>query len=307
MSRMLRYQPVEWSVHFVTLRCIQGRYLLRPDDRVNALIVGILERAAKQAECRLHGVVVLSNHLHLVVSSRTATELANYMEYVGGNIAREIGKHHDWPGKFWDRRYAAALCLEDAAQVDRLAYLMSNSVKEGLVKHARRWPGLHCYEALCEGKKLRGKWVDRTALYRARLKWREGDPKPTERDHTETCTLTLHPLPCWADLTPDSYAAQVRDLYDETIKKVQPAEGVKPRGRKRLLRTDPHKRPAGTDRTPAPRCHTGSKERRREFLAAYREFARAFRAALAALRDGLKERDFPLGCVLPGGLRLAPT
>ena len=144
-------------------------------------------------------------------------------------------------------------------------------------------------------------------LYRARLKWCEGSPEPTEREHTEACTLTLYPLPCWADLTPECYAARVRDLYDETIENLPSGENEKVMGPKRVLRTEPHTRPGRTDRSPAPRCHTSDKKRRLEFLAAYREFARAFRAALAELRDGLTERDFPLGCVLPGGLRVAPT
>ncbi len=307
MSRPLRYQPEQWSTLFVTLRCMQGRYLLRPDDTVNALVVGVLERAAERTDCHLHAVVVLSNHLHLLVSSRTATELANYMEYVGGNIAREIGKHHDWQGKFWDRRYVSTVCLDEAAEVDRLAYLLSNSVKEALVKHARRWPGIHCYEALCEGKKLRGKWIDRTALYRARLKCRDGAAKPTEREHTEACTLTLHPIPCWADLEADDYAARVRELYDATIERVRPGADVKVFGRKRVRRMAAHTRPDSIDRSPAPRCHTSDRERRQAFREAYRQFARAFRAALADVRDGLGERDFPLGCVLPGGLRVAPT
>ena len=307
MSRMLRYQPDEWSTHFVTVRCMQSRYLLRPDDTVNALVVGVLERAAERTGCRLHGVVVLANHAHLLVSSRAASDLSDYMEYFAGNVAREIGKHHRWREKFWGRRYASGLCLDDEAQVDRLAYLLVNSVKERLVSHSRYWPGVHCYTALCEGKTLRGKWVDRTGLYEARRKHRDGERQPSERDHSTNCTLTLHKLPCWEHLADATYAARVRELYDETVRRVRPDSDSPALGVKAVMRVCPHDSPARSDHSPAPRCHTTDRALYRVFMDAYREFASAYRTALAELRGGLGEGHFPDGAVLPGGLRAAPT
>ena len=45
---------------------------------------------------------------------------------------------------------------------------MANGPTEGLVRHARHWPGLHTYGAACLGQKVRGIWVDRTAQGKAR-------------------------------------------------------------------------------------------------------------------------------------------
>ncbi len=42
MPHPLRYQPDEWGVSFVTMRCIQSRLLLRPSERLNELIVGVI-------------------------------------------------------------------------------------------------------------------------------------------------------------------------------------------------------------------------------------------------------------------------
>ena len=52
MSRPIRYQPEEWSVFFVTGRCIHSRFLLRPSQRVNALIVAVLARALERFEVK---------------------------------------------------------------------------------------------------------------------------------------------------------------------------------------------------------------------------------------------------------------
>ena len=64
MSRSIRYQPEEWSVFFVTGRCIHSRFLLRPSQRVNALIVGVLARALERFDVTLFGMCFLSNHYH---------------------------------------------------------------------------------------------------------------------------------------------------------------------------------------------------------------------------------------------------
>ena len=61
MSRPIRYQPEEWSVFFVTGRCIHSRFLLRPSQRVKALIVGVLARALERFEVKLFGMCFLGN------------------------------------------------------------------------------------------------------------------------------------------------------------------------------------------------------------------------------------------------------
>ncbi|HSJ74704.1 MAG TPA: hypothetical protein VK899_00705, partial [Gemmatimonadales bacterium] len=51
---------------------------------------------------------------------------------------------------------------EEAAQVDRLIYVLSNGVKEGLVARVEEWPGVHSAHALLTGEPLEGIWYDRT-------------------------------------------------------------------------------------------------------------------------------------------------
>ncbi len=303
MARMLRYQPDEWMVHFVTVRCLQGRYLLRPSARVRSLMVGILERAAERTGCKLHAAVALSGHVHLLVSSRTAAHLADYMQFVNGNVAREIGELHRWRGKFWHRRYNSALCLDEAAQVDRLAYTLAHGPKENLVRSARAWPGLHTFAATCEGRKLHGVWVDRTALFDA---LRRGDDIK-ESDFSTPCTLTLHKLPCWKHLDDNTYAAEARRIYTERVAEYRPDHEAPVLGVKALRRQNPHDAPERSDHSPAPLCHTASQLTRDEFRNRYYEFVGAYRDALAKLRRCMKQFEIPTAGVPPGGLRPVPT
>ena len=236
MSRPIRYQPEEWSVFFVTGRCIHSRFLLRPSQRVNALIVGVLARALERFEVKLFGMCFLSNHYHLLLSSKDAGSLASFMQYVGSNIAREVGRQHQWKEKFWSRRYYASVVLDEAAQEDRMRYILSNSVKEGLVKRVRYWPGVHCYRHLVEGTKLHGIWIDRTAKYMS--------PHLSERDLTTQYILKLAKLPCHEHLTDLQYRTVIRELANEALAEC----GVPKTSRtEALLAMDPHTKPEKTE------------------------------------------------------------
>ena len=274
MSRPLRYQPEEWSTFFVTARCIHSRFLLRPSPRVNKLIIGVLARAVERFDIKLYGLCFLSNHYHLLLSSRNAASLAAFMQYIGSNIAREIGREHEWREKFWSRRYYSSIVLDEAAAEERMRYILANSVKEGLVKHPRYWPGVHCYRHLAEGTALHGVWVDRTKLY--------NQPHLNERDAIQYHTLKLHRLPGYESDSETEYRHLIRDLTDEAIDESMPETRVG--GAKRILAVDPHSLPQESDKSAAPLCHSTCHERRAEFICAFKSFVdgykQAFRNAL---------------------------
>lgn len=289
MPRPLRYQPKPNTVFFVTARCIHSRFLLRPSQRVNGLIVGVLARAVERFDVQLHAMCFLSNHYHLLLSSKDAATLASFMQYVGSNIAREVGRQHKWREKFWSRRYYASAVLDEAAQEDRMRYILANSVKEGLVKHPRYWPGVHCYRHLVEGTQLHGIWIDRTAKYLM--------PHMSERELTTNYTLKLAKLPCYQHLSDFEYRGVIRGLTNEALAECDVSKI--PVGQKRILAMDPQTRPKKTDKSPAPLCHSGCPKKKREFKAAFREFISDYKAAYQALLKENLTAVFPDGAIPP--------
>jgi len=103
------------------VRTVHSRFLLLPSTWVNATVLGIFGRAQARYGVDLNGVVVLSNHLHLLLCVESVRQLAGFMRFVNSNLARKIGKHYGWRQKFFGRRYRAIqVSDEEAAQVDRL-------------------------------------------------------------------------------------------------------------------------------------------------------------------------------------------
>lgn len=296
MGRHLRFFP-EGALVEITCRTVQGRLLLRPSPQLNALALGVLGRAQSRSDMVIHSFVVLSNHLHLILSPESPRQLAAFMQFFAGNLAREVGLLHDWRGGIWSRRYQAIVVSnEESAQVERLLYILRHGVKEHLVSRPQDWPGAHSVDALLEGRTLEGIWIDRT---RERRRHRDSAPLDP-RAWTSREIVVLSQLPCWQHLSAEDYRARIADLVTEVE-----AEGARlrsevgpPLGRDRVLRQSPHERPKSSKHSPAPLVHAASREVRLAFLAAYRTFVAAYRRAADAFRAGFRlvcfpERSFP--------------
>jgi hypothetical protein len=98
----------------------------------------------------------------------------------------------DWPDGIWSSRYRAiVVSQEEAAQIERLRYVLSNGCKEGLVGRPQDWPGVHAVRALVADEAVEGYWFSRTQEYAARR--RGEDFNRLQYATRETVTLT--PLP----------------------------------------------------------------------------------------------------------------
>jgi REP element-mobilizing transposase RayT len=302
MARKQRYIPPSPSptLVFVTCRTIQGRYLFRPGPALNDLFLGILGRVQKRYQMRLCATCVLSNHFHLLLIVKDGQQLASFMRDLKSKLAREVNRLTGWRGTVFDRRYDSAVVTEEeGAQIERLLYLLSNSVKEGLVEQPQDWPGVHCVNALLEGEPLIGHWFNRSREYAARNQRQDFERL---RYATEEAVV-FSPLPCWAHLPPEVYKARIRTLVDTVVAEAalersrtgRPVEGVES-----IVARDPQYRPAKLARSPAPLVHAATKVARKAFYEMYSWFVAAFRSAAEKLKQGDREARFPAGSFPPG-------
>jgi putative transposase len=296
MGRPLRFVPPGSMVE-VTVRTVHGRLLLRPSRRLNELVNGVIGRAQRKYGMKIHALAVLSNHAHALLTPDSPQQLAAFMDFLAGNLAREVGKLHDWRDKFWARRYRSIVVShEEEAQVGRLAYLLGNGVKEGLVARPQDWPGVHCAAALLAGIPLEGTWFDRTAEYKARRRGQE--LAKAEVSHTESIVFT--PLPCWAALEAESYRRRIAALVERIVEEGRRERAGRPvLGRRAVLQQDPHDRPLHCDRSPAPAIHAATREIRLMLRVAYWQFVASFREAAHRLRRGDRLVRFPAGAFPP--------
>jgi hypothetical protein len=188
--------------------------------------------------------------------------MSAFMAYLNRNLSIEIGKLHDWRGPMWERRYHHSIVDNDPAiQIERLRYLLSQGVKEGLVFTPADWPGVHCAQALVDGLPLHGLWIDRTAIWVSKNRREPFDPDK----HTRETTVRFQPLPCWRHLSPEAQRRRVRELVAEIERQAaneHRRNGTQPIGVRAILSQDPHHRPRKAKWSPAPRIMAATREAR---------------------------------------------
>ena len=169
MARKLRFIPDPPTLVSITGRTVQGRFLFKPGPAFNDRLLGILGRAQRRHNLTLIAISVLSNHFHILAVPESARQLAAFMRDFKSKLAREVNRLTGWSGPVFERRYEMTVVTdEDRAQIERLEYVLAQSVKEGLVERVSQWPGVHSAAALIDGTPLVGHWFDRTREYAAR-------------------------------------------------------------------------------------------------------------------------------------------
>ena len=248
----------------------------------------------------MHAVWFLSNHYTLLATFPDVAVMSAFMNFVNGNLAKELGRLYGWKEKFWSRRYRAIELVDPGRGPARLKYLLSQGSKEGLVARPCDWPGVSSLRTLLEGVPLLGVWFDRTTEYRARRRKMEFEP----RDFARVIPIPHTPLPCWSDLSEEDHRARVREIVDQIEEEAKARNAAlrrKPLGAAVILRQNPHDHPANFVKTPAPLVHASTRDRFLEYCRRYYEFVIAFREAADRLKAGIFEalREFPDGCFPP--------
>ena len=281
-------------------RCIQGRHLLKPSPRLNAIIIGALAKAREKYPVEIYSGAFLSSHFHIFLQAPTVKIQSRFMAYFTRKLSVETGILYDWQVSTFPNRYhAAEVSQEPEAQIQRLVYHLKNGPKEGLVSSPLDWPGVNFVEALITGEPLKGIWIDRSGYYRASQR----DEDVTLDDFTEHLELPIAPLPCWVHLDPtsrrDQILAIIRDIEEETAAR-HAENGTTPLGAQAILDGDPHYYPAKLKKSPQPYFHAFRKKVREGMREALLLLVAAYNEAAERLRAGDRDVVFPENTFPPG-------
>jgi REP element-mobilizing transposase RayT len=281
----------------ITSRTQHGRFLMRPSKVVNDLVLGVLGRAQAKYDVALHAFTFQSNHNHILATMRTAKQMARFMGFLNGNLAKELGRLYGWREKFWGRRYhSASVNFTEEDQIRRFRYILENGCKEGLVASPLDWPGVSSASALYHGEMtMQGTWYDRTAQYRARLRG---------EDKLEPSTETVHltPLPFLEQRSAEEqrtfYINAVQEIEHKTAQ-MHREQGTAPMGARAIRRQKPHDKPKTFKASPAPIFHAANRENFWAMYNARMAKVAAYRDAAERLKQGETDVCFPEGCFPP--------
>jgi REP-associated tyrosine transposase len=109
-----------------------------------------LAAAAARYGCAVHGYVLMTNHVHLLVTPHATDSLPRTMKALGRRFVRHVNTRYRRTGTLWEGRYRAAPIDCEAYFLACCRYIELNPVRARMVRHPRdyRWSS---YRAHAQG------------------------------------------------------------------------------------------------------------------------------------------------------------
>jgi putative transposase len=99
-----------------------------------------LREAAAARGCSLHAYVLMTNHVHLLVTPPEDGAVGAMMQDVGRRYVRIINNVHGRTGSLWEGRFKSSLIDSERYLLICRRYIEANPVRAGMVTHASHYP-----------------------------------------------------------------------------------------------------------------------------------------------------------------------
>jgi putative transposase len=132
MSRSPRQHADGYPLHIVQRGHNRQRCFL--DDADSGIYLRWLAEALGAAQCELHAYVLMSNHVHLLLTPRSAALVPRLLMSLGRRYVPYFNRRYDRTGTLWESRYRSSLITSDFYLLACHRYIELNPVRAGLAK-----------------------------------------------------------------------------------------------------------------------------------------------------------------------------
>lgn len=279
-------QVLPGQVLFITRRCTQRQFLLRPDDEVNQALEYCLAEAAQRFDVTVLWFMGMSNHMHYGIFDPHGVYPA-FMAHFHRNVAKVLNcKWGRWENLWSNEQASVVQCVRPEDAFDKMVYSLTNPFEHHLVERAHHWPGV---------TSLTPQLIDKTRRVR-RPRWyfdKEGAmPEWVELRYGRPPGFDHLSHEAWAAKLRAAIAAEETKAAEERKRTRIPILGVRT-----IKAQSPFETPATSeDRFGInPRVAAKSKWARIAALQRNKRFQARYRAAFAARRRGELDVQFPFG------------
>lgn len=103
-------------------------------DRLRYL--GDLRELAHRIGCAVHAYVLMTNHVHLLVTPSASGQIAHLMQALGRRYVRYVNNRYRRTGTLWEGRYKACPVHGETYLLRCHRYIENNPVRAGMVAQA---------------------------------------------------------------------------------------------------------------------------------------------------------------------------
>ena len=104
-----------------------------------------LEEFATQFGCAIHAYVLMTNHVHLLLTPQRANSVALLMKHLGQRYVQYINHTYRRSGTLWEGRFRSCLTQTEDYVLACYRYIELNPVRAGMVTRPQdyRWSSYH--------------------------------------------------------------------------------------------------------------------------------------------------------------------
>jgi putative transposase len=99
-----------------------------------------LQDACIKHQCTIHAYVLMTNHVHLLITPHTEDGISKTMQMLGRYYVQYFNFTHKRTGTLWEGRYKASLVDSEAFALTCYRYIELNPVRANMVQHPAKYP-----------------------------------------------------------------------------------------------------------------------------------------------------------------------
>lgn len=139
MARQPRFILPGYPQHIIQRG--NNRNLIFTNDADRLFYLDKLDAACIEFDCSIHAYVLMSNHVHLLITPGMDAGIGKVMQSLGRCYVRYFNWRHQRTGTLWEGRYRASLVETERYLLACYRYIELNPVRAGIVDHPQhyRW------------------------------------------------------------------------------------------------------------------------------------------------------------------------
>jgi putative transposase len=109
------------------------------DDDYKAYL-GWLEEGALRHGCMIHAYVLMTNHVHIIMTPATRESISRTMQYVGRHYVTYVNHCYLKSGTLWEGRHKGCVIASDNYLLSCMRYIELNPVRANMVESPGEYP-----------------------------------------------------------------------------------------------------------------------------------------------------------------------
>jgi len=138
MPRHARLRIAGLPLHIIQRGINRAACFTGDGDR--RLYLALLEEISSRYNCAIHAYVLMTNHVHLLLTPEKADGASNLMKHLGQRYVQYFNRTHERTGSLWEGRFRSSIVDSEAYLLLCQRYIEMNPVRARMVIKPSEYP-----------------------------------------------------------------------------------------------------------------------------------------------------------------------